>query len=159
MYIFRLLVFIFVVVGLFCQYHSQVIGWKDSLNSTNYYYYCYIKQKISLFPDCWNWCTFQVCSAAAVECWLFVQFNFIYCVNLCSVSTLNGKEGNSTYLDCTAWNLLVVWHVLCDKLVQHDVRTICWQQCIAYDSCCGRHCRGFDRTVIMSGYRLHGDRT
>jgi len=24
------LVFILVVVGLFCQYHSQVIGWKDS---------------------------------------------------------------------------------------------------------------------------------
>ena len=30
MYIFGLLVFILVVVGLFCQYHSQVIGWKDS---------------------------------------------------------------------------------------------------------------------------------
>jgi len=24
------LVFILVVVGMFCQYHSQVIGWKDS---------------------------------------------------------------------------------------------------------------------------------
>ena len=30
MYIFGFLVFILVVVGLFCQYHSQVIGWKDS---------------------------------------------------------------------------------------------------------------------------------
>ena len=29
-YIFGFLVFILVVVGLFCQYHSQVIGWKDS---------------------------------------------------------------------------------------------------------------------------------
>jgi len=28
--IFGFLVFILVVVGLFCQYHSQVIGWKDS---------------------------------------------------------------------------------------------------------------------------------
>jgi len=45
MYIFGFLVFILVVVGLFCQYHSQVIGCKDSspkcyvlsgtLNSTN----------------------------------------------------------------------------------------------------------------------------
>ena len=31
MYIFAFLVFVLVVVGLFCQYHiSQVIGWKDS---------------------------------------------------------------------------------------------------------------------------------
>ena len=30
MYIFGFLVFILVVVGLFCQYYSQVIGWKDS---------------------------------------------------------------------------------------------------------------------------------
>jgi len=30
MYIFGFLVFILVVVGLFCQYHSKVIGWKDS---------------------------------------------------------------------------------------------------------------------------------
>ena len=29
-FIFGFLVFILVVVGLFCQYHSQVIGWKDS---------------------------------------------------------------------------------------------------------------------------------
>ena len=46
MYIFGFLVFILVFVGLFCQYHSQVIGWKDllrndllvssgTLNSTN----------------------------------------------------------------------------------------------------------------------------
>ena len=44
--IFRFLVFFLVVVSLFCQYHSQVIGWKDlsskraivssgTLNSTN----------------------------------------------------------------------------------------------------------------------------
>ena len=30
MYIFGFFVFILVVLGLFCQYHSQVIGWKDS---------------------------------------------------------------------------------------------------------------------------------
>jgi len=29
-FIFGFLVFILVVVGLFCQYNSQVIGWKDS---------------------------------------------------------------------------------------------------------------------------------
>jgi len=29
-YIFGFLVFVLVVVGLFCRYHSQVIGWKDS---------------------------------------------------------------------------------------------------------------------------------
>jgi len=29
-YIFGFHLIILVVVGLFCQYHSQVIGWKDS---------------------------------------------------------------------------------------------------------------------------------
>ena len=29
-FVFGILVFILGVVGLLCQYHSQVIGWKDS---------------------------------------------------------------------------------------------------------------------------------
>jgi len=29
MFIFGFLVFVLGVVGLLCQYHSQVIGWKD----------------------------------------------------------------------------------------------------------------------------------
>jgi len=36
-YIFGFLVFISVVVGLFCQYRSQVIGWKDSVSEMTCY--------------------------------------------------------------------------------------------------------------------------
>jgi len=36
-YIFRFLVFILVVVGLFCQYHSQVIGWKSLVSEMTCY--------------------------------------------------------------------------------------------------------------------------
>ena len=42
MYIFGFLVFILVVVGLFCQYHSQVIGWKDLINEMS----CYVSSGI-----------------------------------------------------------------------------------------------------------------
>ena len=37
-FIFGFLVFILVVVGLFCQYHSQVIGWKERLVSEMTYH-------------------------------------------------------------------------------------------------------------------------